>query len=67
MKPRFNVYKIVEKKKYDHRDLPVEHHKLIFLKTCHDFESAEHWLKGNYEKFVRYTIIPEYYITGFED
>jgi hypothetical protein len=60
---RFNVYKIVVKtEEYPNK----EKHKLLLLKTCDTEELAEHWLKDNCEKFVKYTIIPEYCTTPWD-
>jgi len=67
MEPSFNVYQIVEKQKNDGYRETEYFHKLKFLKRCLSLESAEHWLKGNHEKYTRYTILPEYCVTDFDD
>ena len=65
MKPKYNVYQVVHRSSQNR--LAEETHEFVFLKSCATLESAEHWLKGNGDKWTYYSILPEYYWTGFED
>jgi hypothetical protein len=64
MKPRYNIYQLAVQ--WFGREAE-EKHLLNFLHSCKTLEEAEQWLKENGERWTKYSILPEYYWTGYED
>ena len=62
MHPKYSIYKVKKEQKYDGWDSFTKC-KLIHLKDEDTMEEAQEWLKKNAEKYVSYTILPEYYFT----
>lgn len=66
MPTRYCIYKIHKERKYDGWNSFTKC-KLIHLEDKYTLEDAQEWLKEYAEKYVSYTILPEYYYTDFDD